>query len=236
VNVIAIDGPAGSGKSSTAHAVATRLGLAHLDSGALYRAVTLAALDHGTPLDGQRLVALARALPVRLALVGNEFRPEVAGTDVSESVRRPDVTARVSAVSALPPVRDLVNGLLRAAAAEHPQGVVVDGRDIGTVVFPEAPVKIFLTATPEARARRRLTQEGRVIDGQTLQAETERLAHRDTADAGRAVAPLQAARDAVVLDTTALSFDEQMTRIAEQARNVLGGGSGPVPTSSFRLT
>jgi len=220
VRVVAIDGPAGSGKSTTARAVADRLGFAHLDSGALYRAMTLAAIDNEVPLDAQRLVALARALPVRLSLVGNEFRPEVAGTDVSESVRRSDVTARVSAVSALPQVRDLVNGLLRAAAAEHPQGVVVDGRDIGTVVFPEAPVKIFLTATPEARARRRLTQEGRALDVKTLQAETERLAHRDAADARRAVAPLRAAPDAVVLDTTSLTFDQQVDRIAEQARNV----------------
>jgi cytidylate kinase len=218
--VVAIDGPAGSGKSTTARAVADRLGFAHLDSGALYRAMTLAGIDNEVPLDGQRLVALARALPVRLAVVGNEFRPEVAGTDVSESVRRADVTARVSAVSALPQVRDLVNGLLRAAAAEHPQGVVVDGRDIGTVVFPEAPVKIFLTAAPEARARRRLTQEGRALDAEALRTEAERLAHRDAADARRAVAPLRAAPDAVVLDTTSLTFDQQVDRIAEQARNV----------------
>ena len=220
MRVVAIDGPAGSGKSTTARAVADRLGFAHLDSGALYRAMTLAGIDHEVPLDGQRLVALARSLPVRLALVGNAFRPEVAGTDVSESVRRPDVTARVSAVSALPQVRDLVNGLLRAAAAEHPQGAVVDGRDIGTVVFPEAPVKIFLTAAPEARARRRLTQEGRALDGEALQAETERLARRDAADARRAVAPLRPAPDAVVLDTTRLTFDQQVDRIVEQARNV----------------
>jgi cytidylate kinase len=218
--VVAIDGPAGSGKSTTARAVADRLGFAHLDSGALYRAMTLAGIDNEVPVDAQRLVALARSLPVRLAVVGNEFRPEVAGTDVSESVRRPDVTARVSAVSALTQVRDLVNELLRAAAAEHPQGVVVDGRDIGTVVFPEAPVKIFLTAAPEARARRRLTQEGRAIDGEALRAEAERLAHRDAADARRAVAPLRAAPDAVVLDTTSLTFDQQVDRIVEQARNV----------------
>jgi cytidylate kinase len=220
MRVVAIDGPAGSGKSTTARAVADRLGFAHLDSGALYRAMTLAGLDNEVPLEGQRLVALARALPVRLALVGNEFRPEVAGADVSEAVRRADVTARVSAVSALPPVRDLVNGLLRAAAAEHPQGVVVDGRDIGTVVFPETPVKVFLTALPEARARRRLTQEGRALDGEALKAEAERLAQRDAADARRAVAPLRAAPDAVVLDTTGLTFNQQVDRIVEQARNV----------------
>jgi cytidylate kinase len=220
VRVLAIDGPAGSGKSTTAKAGADRLGFAHLDSGALYRAVTLAAVDQDVPLDGRRIVALARGLPVRLALVGNEFRPELAGADVSAAVRRADVTAKVSAVSALPLVRDLVNTLLRAAAAEHPQGVVVDGRDIGTVVFPEAPAKVFLTAAPEARAARRLTQEGRALDRDAVDAEAERLARRDRADAGRAVAPLRPAPDAVVLDTTGLTFEEQVDRIVELARNI----------------
>jgi cytidylate kinase len=166
------------------------------------------------------VVALARALPVRLALVGDDFRPEVAGTDVSDAVRRPDVTAQVSAVSALPPVRDLVNQLLRAAAAAHPRGVVVDGRDIGTVVFPDAVLKFFLTADPEARARRRLTQEGRPLDGAAVEAEAERMAHRDRADASRAVAPLKPASDAVVLDTTELSFEEQVSRIVQRAQSL----------------
>jgi cytidylate kinase len=223
MRVLAIDGTAGSGKSTTARAVAARLGLAHLDSGALYRAVTLASLDDPTPLDGQRLVARARALPVRLALVGDEFRPEVAGIDVSEAVRRPDVTARVSAVAALPAVRDLVNALLRAAAADVPQGVVVDGRDIGTVVFPDAALKVFLTAHPEARARRRLTQDGGSLDSAALAAEADRLGRRDRADAERAVAPLKPAPDALVLDTTGLSFDQQVRRIVEQAQARFGG-------------
>jgi cytidylate kinase len=224
MNVIAIDGPAGSGKSTTAGAVAERLGLAHLDSGALYRAMTLAALDHDLPLDGQRIVSLARSLPIRLALVDRRFRPEVAGADVSEAVRRPDVTARVSEVSALPAVRDEVNALLRAAAADHPRGVVMDGRDIGTVVFPDARLKVFLTAAPEARARRRLTQEGRPLDPAALEAEARRLRQRDRADARRAVAPLRAARDAVLLDTTELGFDQQVDRIVDLARRGLGLG------------
>jgi cytidylate kinase len=222
VNVIAIDGPAGSGKSSTARAVATRLGLAHLDSGALYRAVTLAALDHGTPLDGQRLVALARALPVRLALVNDLFRPEVAGVDVSAAVRRADVTGRVSTVAALPAVRDEVNAMLREAAARHPHGVVVDGRDIGTVVFPDARLKIYLTASAAERATRRLSQEGRETAAGAIRVEAERLAARDAADAGRAVAPLRPAADAVPLDTTGMAFDEQVTRIADLARGAFG--------------
>ena len=158
--MIAIDGPAGSGKSSTARAVAQRLGLAHLDSGALYRAVTLGVLDSGAPEAGDPIVGLAQSLPVRLSLVDDAFRPEVAGVDVSEAVREARVNAKVSAIAALPAVRDWVNEELRAAADLHPRGVVADGRDIGTVVFPDAPVKIFLTASPEERAKRRSLQAG----------------------------------------------------------------------------
>jgi cytidylate kinase len=220
--VLAIDGPAGSGKSSTAKAVAQRLGLAHLDSGALYRAMTLAMLDQGEPLEGQRIVALARSLPVRLTLVNDEFRPEVAGADVSQAVRRPDVTGKVSAVAAIPAIRDLVNELLRSAARDHPRGVVVDGRDIGTVVFPDAALKVFLTADPQARAKRRLTQEGRALDDGAVEAETRRQEQRDQADAGRAVAPLKPARDALLIDSTGLSFDQQVSQIVDQARAVLG--------------
>ncbi|MDH3497126.1 MAG: (d)CMP kinase [Gemmatimonadota bacterium] len=220
-NVLAIDGPAGSGKSTTALAVAERLGFAHLDSGALYRAFTLAAIDAGLPLGaGARIAALVRTLPIRLVLGPQGFRPEVAGADVSEAVRRADVTAQVSAVSALPEVRAVANDLLREAAALHPRGVVVDGRDIGTVVFPEAPLKIYLSASAEARARRRLEQEGRAHDAGSVAEETRRLAARDRADAGRAIAPLRAAADAVALDTTDLSFEGQVDAIVELARNV----------------
>jgi len=162
--VIAIDGPAASGKSSTAKAVAYQLGWGHLDSGALYRAITLAALDNmgdggrrkGERWSPQRIIALAEDLPVRLVLVDNVFRPEIAGVDVAEAIRSERVTLRVSEIAAIPQVREWVNARQREAVLEHPQGVVVDGRDIGTVVFPDAPIKVFLTATPEERARRRL--------------------------------------------------------------------------------
>jgi cytidylate kinase len=217
-DVLAIDGPAGSGKSSTARAVAERLGFAHLNSGALYRAFTLAALDAGQPLDGQRIVGLAAQRPIRLVLGSEGFFPEIAGADVSEAVRRPDVTAQVSTVSALPAVREVANQLLREAAALHPRGVVVDGRDIGTVVFPDARLKVFLTASPEERARRRLTQEGRAVTPDTLAAEAARLGARDAADASRAVAPLRQAADAVPLDTSSLTFDEQVEAIVALAR------------------
>lgn len=220
--VIAIDGPAGSGKSSTAREVAKRLGLAHLDSGALYRAVTLAALDQATAFKGQALVALAGALPIRLALAGDQFYPEVAGVDVSQPIRTARVTAQVSTVSAVPEVREWVNAALRAAARLHPKGVVVDGRDIGTVVFPDAALKVFLTASAEARARRREAQDSGKsarLDAETLKRVAADLERRDAADSSRAVAPLVAAPDAIRLDTTDLSFAQQVDRIVGLARN-----------------
>jgi len=213
-DVLAIDGPAASGKSTTARAVADRLGFAHLDSGALYRAFTLVALDAGLPLVGARIAALGAERPVRLTLAGDGFHPEVAGVDVSGAVRREDVTAQVSAVAALPEVRDAVNRLLREAAARHPRGVVVDGRDIGTVVFPDARLKIFLTASAAERARRRLLQDAHAVSPDTLAAETARLTARDRADASRAVAPLRAADDAIPLDTTGMTFEAQVEAIA----------------------
>jgi cytidylate kinase len=223
--VIAIDGPAGSGKSSTARAVARTLGFAHLDSGALYRAVTLGALDANVPEAAGALVGLAKSLPVRLSLVGDVFRPEVAGVEVSRAIREGRVTARVSQVAAMPQVRDWVNGELRAAAALHPRGVVVDGRDIGTVVFPHAQLKIFLTATAEERAKRRVLQTGSQADAHGLQQAQSDLDRRDQADSGRAVAPLRSAADAIVLDTTTMGFDEQVDHIVELSRKVLEIGS-----------
>ncbi len=231
MRVIAIDGPAASGKSSTGARVAERLGWAHLDSGALYRAMTLAALDNlgeegggkGEGWSAQRIVALARELPIALALVGREFTPTVAGVDVEEAVRSARVTARVSAVAALPEVRAWVNAEQRRAVARHPVGVVVDGRDIGTVVFADAPLKIFLTATPEERARRRLTQRGQAPDAERLRRESQALAARDDADRGRPVAPLKPAPDAVLLDTTHVSLDEQVARVVTLARERFPG-------------
>jgi cytidylate kinase len=225
VRVIAIDGPAASGKSSTAGAVARALGWTHLDSGALYRALTLAALDaggeegEGTAVwDGQKIVALGESLPVRLELIGGVFRPTVAGVDVEEAIRQDRVTRRVSAVAALPAVRAWVNAQQREAVRRHPAGVVVDGRDIGTVVFPEAPLKVFLTAHPDERARRRITQRGDAVDDAALRRESQALTARDAADASRPVAPLKPAPDAVQLDTTQLSFDAQVARIVALAR------------------
>lgn len=218
--VIAIDGPAGSGKTTTAHAVAAELGFAHLDSGALYRAVTLAALELGPGASPSQILAAAQEARVRLVPVGSSFRPDAGGVDVSRAIRAAEVTARVSSVAALPAVRDWVNRELRGAAAVHPLGVVVDGRDIGTVVFPDAPLKVFLTAAPEERARRRLVQDGQAVSTESVGRARGELLSRDAADSGRAVAPLQAAADAVLLDTTALSFSQQVHEIVERARKV----------------
>jgi len=232
IRVIAIDGPAASGKSSTAAAVARALGWAHLDSGALYRAITLAVLDNigegetdretrkgkRETWSPQRIVALAEDLPVRLVLVGDQFRPEVAGVDVEDAIRSPRVTARVSEIAAIPEVRHWVNVQQREAVGTHPQGVVVDGRDIGTVVFPDAPLKVFLTASPDERARRRLAQRGDAIDPAELRRESDALGARDRADSTRRVAPLRSAADAVLLDTTRLSMEEQVARVVALAR------------------
>jgi len=240
LRVIAIDGPAASGKSSTAALVARRLGWAHLDSGALYRAITLGVLDNlgetvkdslavagkerGDTWGAQHIVALAEGLPVRLVLVEDMLRPEVAGVDVAQAIRSERVTQRVSEIAAIPEVRHWVNVQQREAVQGHARGVVVDGRDIGTVVFPDAPLKVFLTASPEERARRRLAERGVGGSGAAdLRREAEVLAARDRADSTRAVAPLQAAADAVVLDTTRLSLEQQVQAVVALARARLPG-------------
>jgi len=232
LRVIAIDGPAASGKSSTAALVARRLGWAHLDSGALYRAITLGALDNlgeqgagsREQWSAERIVALAEDLPVRLVLVGDMFRPEVAGVDVAQAIRSERVTQRVSEIAAIPEVRHWVNVQQREAVQGHARGVVVDGRDIGTVVFPDAPLKVFLTASPEERARRRLAERRGGGGGEAeVRREAEVLAARDRADSTRAVAPLKAAADAVVLDTTRLSLEQQVQAVVALARERLPG-------------
>jgi cytidylate kinase len=216
--IIAIDGPAGSGKSSTARAVADRLGFRHLDSGAFYRALTFAALREGVPvqdwpaLDAGRL----RQLGVAVDPAESGFRPTIRGEDVSEAIRRPEVTANVSAMAQLPAVRDWLLDRLRAAAADS--DLVADGRDIGTVVFPDADLKVFLVAEPAIRARRRLQQVGAETDAASVAAEMERQAVRDRIDSERSAAPLRAADDAVHLDTSDLSFDEQVSAIVDLAR------------------
>jgi cytidylate kinase len=225
--VIAIDGPAASGKSTTARAVARSLGFAHLDSGALYRGVTLVALGSGggpvlspEELDPDSVLRDAEARGLMLQFDGVGFSAYLDGVPADAEIRTPAVTASVSAVSAVPQVREWVNGRLRTLARAG-QNLVVDGRDIGTVVFPEAMLKIFLTASPETRAARRLTQRGETPDPERVRRESGQLRARDVADTARAVAPLRMAEDAIPLDGTDLTFDQQVERIVALARERL---------------
>jgi cytidylate kinase len=227
--IIAIDGPSASGKSSTARAVAEAIGFNHLDSGALYRAITAVAIDEAAAagldnplaLPAESVLRAAEDRGLMLQPDGAAFATYLDGEPAEMRLRSAVVTAHVSAVSAVPVVREWVNVRLRELARAG-MGVVVDGRDIGTVVFPDADLKIFLTATPEARARRRLEQRGQAVDQAELARETERLAARDRADASRAVAPLRRADDARDLDTTHLTLEAQVDRIVGLARDVLG--------------
>ncbi len=226
--VIAIDGPSASGKSSTARSVAEALGFSHLDSGSLYRGVTLVALREaarrgrtgGSPLEAVDPETILRAAEDRGLMLqpdGVGFAAYLEGEPVDSEIRGAEVTAQVSAVSAVPVIREWINSRLRATVRAG-RDVVVDGRDIGTVVFPEANLKVFLTATPEARAGRRITQRGAPVNPQRLEAEAAALEARDQADSTRTVAPLRAADDAVPLDTTSLGFAEQVQFIVELAR------------------
>lgn len=212
--IVAIDGPAASGKSSTAKWVARELGVRHVDSGSLYRAATAARLRRGgatstwTPQD-----VLAAADSVTLAPAETTFTPLVEGKPADEELRSADVTAAVSLVARMGPVREWVNARVREAAAAH--DVVVDGRDMGAVVFPEAQVKIFLIADPWERAKRRLLQRlGRLPNDDEIAAETDTLVRRDASDE----AQTQRAPDAVLIDTTYLTQPEQVERIVALAR------------------
>lgn len=217
--IITIDGPAGSGKSSTARAVADRLGFRHLDSGAFYRTLTLAALSKGLPADRWDDLSLEELdnLGVGARARGNRFVMRIGEEDVDQEIRAPEVNAHVSEMARVPAVRQWLMGRLRAAADDT--DLVTDGRDMGTVVFSDADLKVFLVADPETRARRRLAETGTADPGpDELRAEVHRLLARDRIDSERATAPLKKAEDAVVVDTTALTFDEQVGMIEVLAR------------------
>ena len=211
VRVVAIDGPAGSGKSTVARAVADALGLPTLDTGAMYRAVTLAALRAGVDLaDADAVATVAR----HAAVVVDDARVTVDGDDVTTEIRGPVVTAAVSEVSAHPSVRTVLVERQREWAREHGGGVV-EGRDIGTVVFPDAPVKVFLTASDAVRAARRQRDEVAAARAVGVDDVRDSIAARDRADGtlGRATRPEHAASDALVLHTDDLSVDEAVARI-----------------------
>ena len=223
--VIAIDGPAASGKSSTAHWVAERLNLRHIDSGALYRAATAARLRAGGELDAGRWteaeVLGAASRTVKLVPTERSFAPLLGGKPADEEIRSVEVTQRVSAVARMQGVRDWVDQQVRATAASH--SVVVDGRDIGTTVLPDAQVKIFLVADPWERARRRLVQRlGRAPTDAEIAEETDQLVHRDAKDAQQT----GQAPDAVLLDTTYLTQSDQVDRIVALANAVTHRADG----------
>ena len=215
--VIAIDGPAGSGKSTVAQMLAERLGLIYVDSGATYRAAALKVLEAGVPLDDeQEIVRVVASAEIRF--VPRRPQPQVLldGNDVTPKIRTRRVTQAASHVSRLPAVRQKLIALQRSLLKEP--GVVMEGRDIGTVVFPDAPLKIFLKADPEERARRRVQQnqeQGRPSKLQDILAE---ISKRDQRDAERQASPLVPAAGAAILDSTRLSAEEVVDEILELAR------------------
>jgi cytidylate kinase len=213
---IAIDGPAASGKSSTAQWVAERLGYRHVDSGSLYRALTAAMVRGGTsPESWTAGEIVAQGSRITLEPEKHSFVTLIDGASAEEEIRGTGVTEHVSRVAVMPEVRAWVNGQVRRAAEAH--DVVVDGRDMGTAVFPDAPLKVFLVADPWERARRRLTQRlGRRPTDVEVAEETDLLVQRDSKDATQTVQ----AKDAVLLDTTYLTQPEQVERIVALAHAV----------------
>lgn len=220
--IIAIDGPAGSGKSTVAKLVATRLGFHYLDTGAMYRAVAVSAIASGVSLaDEAALADIAAREEIVFEHEESEALPSrvrIGSVDVSTAIRTPEADGAVSAVAKSPKVREAMVAQQRAIGRAG--DIVVEGRDIGTVVFPDAEVKVYLTASAEERARRRTAQQsarGHAVDAREVLVALER---RDQIDSTREVAPLKAADDAIELDTTGLNIDQVVEAIAELAQGV----------------
>ena len=218
LNSIAIDGPAGAGKSTLARQLAKELGFLYVDTGAIYRTVALAVFRAGlAPEDSEKVSSLLGTLNIRMDYgPDGEQRMFLDGEDVSKAIREHRVSGLASKVSAIPAVRDFLLDFQRRQAREH--SVVMDGRDIGTVVLPQADVKIFLTAAPEARARRRLLelqQRGQKADFETVLRD---IVQRDDQDEHRAIAPLRQAEDAELLDTTQLNLEQSLQELLRMVK------------------
>lgn len=213
--VIAIDGPAGAGKSTIARKAAAALGFAYIDTGAMYRSVTWKLLQTGQPFSPELAGRLAREIRISLRPEGSLNCVFVDGTEVTEAIRSAAVTGLVSRVAAVPAVREAMVAQQRRMGREG--DVILDGRDIGTVVFPDSPCKIYLTASVEERARRRgkeLEAKGQAVDYDKLQAD---IVSRDKQDMERETSPLKQAEDAVYLDTSHMSIDEVVGAILKLA-------------------
>ena len=220
---IAIDGPSGAGKSTLARAIAGKLGYLYVDTGAIYRTVGYYARGRGLDLkDGEAVAAALPEVPVEMAYGEDGLQHMLLnGEDVTEAIRLPEISLCASAVSAHPGVRAFLLEMQRKLAREH--SVIMDGRDIGTVVLPDAEVKIFLTASPEARARRRCLELEQRGTPQPYQEVLREIGERDRSDTNRSVAPLRQADDAVLLDTTALDFQESEAALLAIIRERTGG-------------
>ena len=218
---VAIDGPSGAGKSSVAKAAAKRLGAVYVDTGAIYRTIGLAAKRAGIlPEDAQRLAGLLPRLSIELTYdAQGAQRMLLNGEDVSDDIRTPEISRSASAVSAVPAVRAFLLEMQREAA--RTRCVLMDGRDIGTVVLPQAEVKIFLTASPEARAKRRFKELREKGDGSSYETVLAELQQRDAQDMNRAIAPLRQAEDAVLVDTSELDFDGSVDAVCAVIREKL---------------
>jgi cytidylate kinase len=219
---VAIDGPAGAGKSTVARLVAGRLGLTYVDTGAMYRAIACLLLRMGiSPDDAEAAGRMAETIDLRLETNGEDQRVIANGVDVTPHIRTPEVSAAVPRIARIERVREILVQQQKALAARG--GVVMDGRDIGTTVLPDADVKIFLTASVEERARRRYEELKRtqLSDHVTLEQLTREIAARDDMDRSRPVSPLRQAEDAIVVDTTHLGIDEVVDIIVSICRQRL---------------
>lgn len=219
--VVAIDGPAGTGKSTVSRGLARELGARYLDTGSMYRIVTLAMLRHGVDLADASAIAAAADVPLTVGYDPDREQSYLSGEDVSAAIRSDEVTRAVSAVSAVPEVREALVRLQRELAA-GPESVVVEGRDIGTVVLPDADVKIYLTASAETRARRRNSQNVAAGLPDDYEAVLADVIRRDHLDSTRAVSPLRAADDAVIVDTGDMTQDEVVSRLREIVEQRMG--------------
>ncbi len=231
--VIAIDGPAGAGKSTVARQVAARLGFLYVDSGATYRAAALKVLESGVPMeDSGQVIAVVVGADIRLSKQGLDAGVLLDGEDISSRIRTPDVSMAASKVARLAEVRlkmvSLQRSSIELAREGNARGVVMEGRDIGTVVFPDAPLKIFLKADPEERARRRLNQDRlgghRELNPASLAQTAHEIVRRDKSDSERRISPLAPAADACEIDSTHLTVDQVVGRILRMAerRGLIG--------------